>query len=322
MSGRAQVKAPQTDVRIALQPRGGANQGHASIRPARPRIEPISNIDPRTKSLRTRAMEARAAASTPRIWSRRQPKRRPFSLRIARERGEDLLTYRQSTARSGWNARQAGSKTGPPRNPIRSSRGRRGEDKQYKSRFFGPFGWSRTMTGRTHCRRRSNRERPVDAARPRALVEENLIRTAQSEPDRSSSSGQQAVAARSKRSDPKNGDVEQQRYQAPQPIPAEILAGATSVPDIRRKASGGRPGASLATIKPTCRSTNLFDPPKLMRREPTTGSSRSRAPIDRPGQACPGCWAAHSRSSTRPSSRARAASIPPSAGSSISSFPT
>ena len=45
MSGRAQVKAPQTDVRIALQPRGGANQGHASIRPARPRIEPISNID-------------------------------------------------------------------------------------------------------------------------------------------------------------------------------------------------------------------------------------------------------------------------------------
>ena len=35
MSGRAQAKAPQTDVRIALQVPGGAEQGHASIRPAR-----------------------------------------------------------------------------------------------------------------------------------------------------------------------------------------------------------------------------------------------------------------------------------------------
>ncbi len=45
MSGRAQVKAPQTDIRIALHPPGGANQGHASIRPAKTRIEPISNAD-------------------------------------------------------------------------------------------------------------------------------------------------------------------------------------------------------------------------------------------------------------------------------------
>ena len=47
MTGRAQAKAPQGDVRIGLQPRGGeSEQGHASIRPARPRIEPISNVDP------------------------------------------------------------------------------------------------------------------------------------------------------------------------------------------------------------------------------------------------------------------------------------
>src|SRR5262249_55297321 len=45
MSGRAQVKAPHADVRIALQPRGSAHQGHASIQPARPRVEPISNVD-------------------------------------------------------------------------------------------------------------------------------------------------------------------------------------------------------------------------------------------------------------------------------------
>jgi thiol-disulfide isomerase/thioredoxin len=47
MTGRIQAKAPQTNVRISLQPRdGGSEQGHASIQPARPRIEPISNIDP------------------------------------------------------------------------------------------------------------------------------------------------------------------------------------------------------------------------------------------------------------------------------------
>ena len=46
-SGRVQAKAPQVGVRISLQTRGGdANEGHASIQPARPRVEPISNIDP------------------------------------------------------------------------------------------------------------------------------------------------------------------------------------------------------------------------------------------------------------------------------------
>jgi thiol-disulfide isomerase/thioredoxin len=47
VTGRAQVKAPQTDVRIALSPSDDeAGAGHASIRPARPKVEPISNVDP------------------------------------------------------------------------------------------------------------------------------------------------------------------------------------------------------------------------------------------------------------------------------------
>ena len=33
-------------MRISLQPHGETGQGHASIRPARPRVEPISNVDP------------------------------------------------------------------------------------------------------------------------------------------------------------------------------------------------------------------------------------------------------------------------------------
>ena len=47
MTGRAQVKAPQTDVRIALSPGGDESENdRTSIRPARPRVEPISNVDP------------------------------------------------------------------------------------------------------------------------------------------------------------------------------------------------------------------------------------------------------------------------------------
>ena len=83
MSGRAQVKAPESDVRIALQPRGGVNQGHASIRPARSKSNRSRTSIPWTKSRSTRAEEDRDAASTPRTWSRRQPKRQPFFPRIA-----------------------------------------------------------------------------------------------------------------------------------------------------------------------------------------------------------------------------------------------
>jgi thiol-disulfide isomerase/thioredoxin len=47
MTGRAQVKAPQTNVRIGLLASGDDSEAdRASIRPARPRIEPISNVDP------------------------------------------------------------------------------------------------------------------------------------------------------------------------------------------------------------------------------------------------------------------------------------
>lgn len=47
MTGRTQAKAPQTGVRISLRPgRDDSSAGHASIQPARSRVEPISEIDP------------------------------------------------------------------------------------------------------------------------------------------------------------------------------------------------------------------------------------------------------------------------------------
>ena len=105
MTGRAEAKAPQTAVRIGLQPRDGASdQGHASIRPARPRIEPISNVDPAddessdenrpTGKINAEDIEAPAddAASLP---SR-------GNVRLSRA-SDDAS---RSTVRAGWNARQ------------------------------------------------------------------------------------------------------------------------------------------------------------------------------------------------------------------------
>jgi thiol-disulfide isomerase/thioredoxin len=46
MTGRTKVKVPQSDVRISLQARAEqSDPDRASIRPARPRVEPISNVD-------------------------------------------------------------------------------------------------------------------------------------------------------------------------------------------------------------------------------------------------------------------------------------
>jgi thiol-disulfide isomerase/thioredoxin len=106
MTGRAQAKAPQANVRITLQPRAGeSGQGHASIQPARPRVEPISNIDPvedensddarsrggiNAEDLDLPAGEATAIA----------PRRN--NVRISRT-GNDNAS---APVRGGWNSRQ------------------------------------------------------------------------------------------------------------------------------------------------------------------------------------------------------------------------
>jgi thiol-disulfide isomerase/thioredoxin len=109
MTGRAQAKAPQTDVRISLQPRDGASsQGHASIRAARPRVvEPISNIDPaddestdenrpgdkiNSEDIDPPADDATSLA----------PRK---NLRLSRASNDGS----SSTVRAGWNVRQPSS---------------------------------------------------------------------------------------------------------------------------------------------------------------------------------------------------------------------
>jgi thiol-disulfide isomerase/thioredoxin len=236
LSGRAQVKAPQTDVRIALQASGGANQGHASIRPARPRIAPISNVessdeesfdesDGRSGSrINPEDLEPPATEATALL---------PEGGARARRSPTDLSP---SAGRAGWNARQGGSKT-----PAGSSSSSRVQDNS------GEPADRPGSSSRTTPEVEEDGPNPLPPAiesgaasirRPRALVEENLVRTAQTEPGHSSQPIRQAVRAVPKVDDPPAGGPEDQTTeQAPQPIPVELIAADASVPpDIVRTA--------------------------------------------------------------------------------------
>jgi thiol-disulfide isomerase/thioredoxin len=111
ISGRAQAKAPQAGVRIALQPRGDeSGRGHSSIRPARPRVDPISNVDPADEEssdgndpgvrIRSEDLEPPAAEAATLL-----PSRNP---RASRTFADSSL----AAGRTGWNARQSASRTG------------------------------------------------------------------------------------------------------------------------------------------------------------------------------------------------------------------
>ena len=112
MTGRAQAKAPQVDVRISLQGRAGeSSQGHASIQPARPRVEPISNIDAvEDENSDDRPSEGRINAEDldlPAAGAAAIPPRRN-NVRVSRA-GSDTAS---APVRGGWNSRQV-----PPDQP-------------------------------------------------------------------------------------------------------------------------------------------------------------------------------------------------------------
>jgi thiol-disulfide isomerase/thioredoxin len=230
MSGRAQVKAPHTDIRIALQPPGGANQGHASIRPARPRVEPISNIESSDEEspdesegrsgrrINPEDLEPPAAEATALL---------PENNVRARRASSDSA---QTPGRAGWNVRQGGAKAA-----AGSSSASRSQD-----------------DGETIDRpRASDRSTPeIDddgpnplppaiesgasrsTGRPRALVEENFLQTAQREPATSSQPARQASLAVPEPGDPKGGGFKDQSVEAaPRPIPAELVAAGASAPE-------------------------------------------------------------------------------------------
>jgi thiol-disulfide isomerase/thioredoxin len=228
MSGRAQVKAPQSDVRIALQSRGGAPQGHASIRPARSRIEPISTIDSadeepleeigsspagrRTNSedLDPPADEAAAVF----------PDDTPTTRRRAPEDGTQL------PVRSGWNASRSITKASsgtPSRDSETGTRARRDAADQSAVEVDddGPNPLPPAMESAAN---------PL-TARPRILVEENLVRTSQSESSDSNGSGSQANRASLKPRDLSASDLE------PEPVPVARPKRDDAVADAARPAT-------------------------------------------------------------------------------------
>ncbi len=231
MSGRVQVKAPRTDVRIALQAQGGSSQGHASIRPARPRIEPISNVDSSDED----SFDESDGRSGSRI--------NPEDLEPPAAEATALLSERDSRARrssagnsqpsgrAGWNFRQAGSKAGTGSGSASRAHDDSGEPTDRPG-----------SSSQSSADAEDDGPNPLPPAiesgasngigRPRALVEENLIRTAQTESDGASQPPHRAVRAVSKRDDPQPGNGEGQPVdQAPQPIPKELVEADGSDPD-------------------------------------------------------------------------------------------
>jgi thiol-disulfide isomerase/thioredoxin len=111
LTGRVQAKASETDVRIRLVSSDGDSEaGHASIRPARPRVEPISNVDAAddvetdrgaNSLINNEDMDApapEAAALAPRR-----------NLPVSRAAADSA----SAPLRAGWNVRQSGSKKDP-----------------------------------------------------------------------------------------------------------------------------------------------------------------------------------------------------------------
>ncbi len=108
MTGRTRAKANQVNVRISLQPLGGEpNHGHASIQPARPRVEPISNIDSVDEET---SDEARSAGK---INSEDLEPPADDAASLAPRRNVRLSRAADDNSampvRGGWNSRQARS---------------------------------------------------------------------------------------------------------------------------------------------------------------------------------------------------------------------
>ena len=113
VTGRVQAKAPDGDVRISLQAHGETGQGHASIRPARPRVEPISNVDPVEDDP---PVDSRPGADAINSEDLELPAPEAASIPARRNVQLSRATADNSSApvRGGWNPRQNGTANAAP----------------------------------------------------------------------------------------------------------------------------------------------------------------------------------------------------------------
>ncbi len=224
MTGQAQAKAPQSGVRIGLQPRDReSTQNHASIRPARPRVEPISNIDPvddepaeetrPADKINTEDLDLPAddAASLP----------RRKNVRISRAPDDPSA----SSVRAGWNLRQPKSApaAAAPTRPHDST-----DEGQPASETQAPADPSSELD--------DDGPNPLPPALDTAAVSgarsgdvdaEGPIRIARTAPKSSSGTKRRTASGAGERDDPRAiGIMEPPGAREPGSMPEEVLPGA------------------------------------------------------------------------------------------------
>jgi thiol-disulfide isomerase/thioredoxin len=220
--GRAQAKASQADIRIALQPRDGdSSAGHTSIRPAKARVEPISNVEPvdddrsdqdgtgaRWNAEDLEPPAADAATILPRNGQR-----------TARVSSEDS----QAPVRAGWNLRQSsskasGSSTVEPDttddHASSASRSRATSRAAEESDEDGPNPLPPALDSGNVSRR--------DSA---ALSDREPVRVAQGRPRQSRARRAGSSGSSDGRASTAIGLMEKPQERAPRPMPPEIVAG-------------------------------------------------------------------------------------------------
>jgi len=221
MTGRAQAKAPQGDVRIGLQARDGeSEQGHASIRPARPRVEPISNVDPADDEgtevggaggrINGEDMDPPAAEAATLL-----PRR---NLQASRQAADSS----RLPVRAGWNLRQAGSKTDATASGEAPARDKAG-DSTSRSRGSDPAAEDLDDDGPNPLPPALERG-AVSSARPAGLSEADPIRVARSEARASSRPRREGAAGALDQQGTSPSDrPDQAAEQAPRSIPTDLL---------------------------------------------------------------------------------------------------
>jgi thiol-disulfide isomerase/thioredoxin len=257
MTGRVEAEAPSTNVRISLQPRDAySGQNRAAIRPARPRVEPISNAESgedehaigsgnaRNKNEDIEPPDEEAAALP-----------RKSNLRIARV-SSDLSS---SPVRAGWSVRQqstqnddrTASKPSTRNDRAEStSRGKVPDDSAPEVDDDGPNPLPPAIEAdpaSSAYRGEVNNENPIKIARGKSLSP--------------SLSNQRSVPATLDPADPSaNDQADQSAEQEPRPIPEEILPrGRANAPEPYEPTIviGGveTDGTPVRSSKPTQRTT-------------------------------------------------------------------
>jgi thiol-disulfide isomerase/thioredoxin len=222
MFGRAQAKAPQADIRIALQPRDGdSSAGHTSIRPAKPRVAPISNVEPADEErsdengadarFNAEDMEPPAAEAATIL-----PRSNQHTARVSSEDS-------QAPVRAGWNVRQPASQKGgsaaaesgaPDAEDSSASRSRATARATQEPDDDGPNPLPPALEPGT-----------VSKGDSTELSEERPVRVAQGGTRRSRTRRASAGDSMDGGDSPSIGLMDQPRERAPRPMPPEILPG-------------------------------------------------------------------------------------------------